>query len=130
MEDSASETPLVDLLRGVDIEGATSYRTEDGGYHIVPVGQYCHAAADRIAELEAEVERLRASQEVTGGLVKCAPLVMGDAVFAGIDEDDIAEIPRAIVVQFANFDDIRKAIRGEPVVMDVSAALSTGEVDG
>lgn len=62
----AMQTPLIDLLRSVPetLRGHwASQWNDDGlstGHTVAPVGMYCHQAADRISELEAENQRLRA----------------------------------------------------------------------
>ena len=61
----AMQTPLIDLLRSVPetLRGHwASQWNDDGlstGHTVAPVGMYCHQAADRISELEAENQRLR-----------------------------------------------------------------------
>lgn len=61
----AQKTPLTDLLRGVPPSHRTEWESqwaENGrptGHTMCPVGKLMHEAADRIAELEAENERLR-----------------------------------------------------------------------
>ena len=83
---SACKVPLVERLRGIPqnlrAEWAMQWDEEGRatGHTLSPVGQLCHEAADRIAELEAdahgmyaeimqwraEVERLRDSLAATG----------------------------------------------------------------
>lgn len=57
-EDQPEMASLEDLLRGIDKEAATSYQDGNGHYHLAPIGQYCHSAADTIAELRQRVEKL------------------------------------------------------------------------
>ena len=62
---SACKVPLVERLRSIPrnlrAEWAMQWDEEGRatGHTLSPVGRLCHEAADRIAELEAEVERLR-----------------------------------------------------------------------
>jgi len=64
MSDKACKTPLIDLLRSVPITHRAEWEiqwAEDGtptGHAMSPIGKLCHDAADRIAELEATIERV------------------------------------------------------------------------
>ena len=42
-------------------------------------------------------------------------IMMGDALFAGIEEDDISEVDFALVLKFKDIDSFRKALRDECV---------------
>ena len=59
MSEQACKTPLIDLLIDVPATLRVTWETqwaEDGtptGHAMCPIGNLCHEAADRIAELEA-----------------------------------------------------------------------------
>lgn len=58
ISDNAQKTPLVEMLRSVPKTHRTEWEiqwAEDGtatGHAMSPIGKHCHAAADRIEELE------------------------------------------------------------------------------
>jgi hypothetical protein len=65
-DDRTCVTPLLELLQAVPLDARMTYEHPDGnGYTMIPVGPHCRAAADRITELEQEVERLH---EIVAGL--------------------------------------------------------------
>ena len=69
-------TPLTELLKAVPITHRTEWETqwaEDGtptGHCMSPIGKHCHEAADRIAELEQELSRVRINFETGIDIVK------------------------------------------------------------
>ena len=38
-------------------------------------------------------------------------VMMGDKIYSGIDEDDICEVPLAIVIEFEDMESLARAIR-------------------
>jgi chromosome segregation ATPase len=72
MSDQANKTPLIDLLRNVPKDFRASWESQwadDGtptGHTMSPVGQLCHEAAERLAELEAERDDYKDRWEQTG----------------------------------------------------------------
>ena len=75
--EQACATPLVDMLRSVPASHRTEWETqwaEDGtptGHAMSPIGKHCHDAADRIADLEAELATITKLYNTnTGAVVK------------------------------------------------------------
>ena len=62
MSSEAQQTPLLDLLRAVPTDARAEY--EHGQFHhsMIPYGRLCADAAQAIAERDAEITRLKASE--------------------------------------------------------------------
>lgn len=65
MGDNAIEVPLEELLRNIPANLRVTYPMqwgEDGretGHSIVPIGSYCHRAADQIEQQAKEIDTLK-----------------------------------------------------------------------
>ena len=74
---NGAQTPLTDLLRQIPADARMTYEHSKFHHSLIPVGRLATEAAKRIAELEAENERLRESVQILltllDGFTGCAP---------------------------------------------------------
>ena len=62
-ENIPSQTPLIDLLRGVPADAHAVYEEHPTAHRLIPYGRLCNEAAAELDALRAEVARLRAALE-------------------------------------------------------------------
>lgn len=62
MQSNTKDTPLLELLDRVPMNGRAIYETIQESIN-VPYGNLCYLAAMRIRELEAEIERSRPNDQ-------------------------------------------------------------------
>jgi hypothetical protein len=63
-DDGACETPLSELLARVPADARMTYEHSSTHHQMIPVGNLCNRAADRITSLEAELAKLRSDEAV------------------------------------------------------------------